>query len=321
MALLYTGIDEAGYGPMLGPLCVASATIRVESWSAGEPAPDLWGMLGQAVCRSKREAKALVAVGDSKELKLSNSSVSKHPLHHLERGVLAFLGTRAGGERIGDDASLGQKLGARFEPQPWYGGGAMRLPLGVSAEMLAIDINTLRGAMARAGVELVDLRVRVIGEHEFNRIYREHKSKAAATGLALCELIGAAREHHEAGYASRIVCDRQSGRTRYKRLLGEVFADVVVEEESARASRYRCDGDTGVLLTPGADGAYFPVALASMAAKLVRELAMMRFNRYWSSRIPELKPTAGYVQDARRWLGDTRAYISDEERATMVRLA
>ena len=58
-----------------------------------------------------------------------------------------------------------------------------------------------------------------------------------------------------------------------------------------------------------------------MAAKLVRELAMMRFNTYWCTRIPELKPTAGYVQDARRWLGDTREHITDEQRSQMVRLA
>ena len=43
------------------------------------------------------------------------------------------------------------------------------------------------------------------------------------------------------------------------------------------------------------------VALASMTAKLVRELAMHRFNRHWCGRVPELKPTAGYRQDASRW--------------------
>lgn len=320
MALIYTGIDEAGYGPMLGPLCVASATLRVEGWSAGDPAPDLWGVLADAVCKSKRAAKTRIAVWDSKDLKLANSSVTRHPLYHLERGVLGFLGA-CDGAMPGSDDALFDRLGACWEAHPWYGGSGIGLPLGHEVEMLGIECNALKRAMAKGGVELLDLRVRVVGEGEFNGLYRTHGSKAAATELALCELLGRSRGLSGPGGARRIVCDRQSGRTRYGRTLGRVFGDVVVEEESARASRYRCDGDTGVLLTPGADGAYFPVALASMAAKLVRELAMMRFNRYWSSRIPELKPTAGYVQDARRWLGDTRAYISDEERATMVRLA
>lgn len=320
MALIYTGIDEAGYGPMLGPLCVASATLRVEGWTPGEPAPDLWAMLESVVCKTKREAKARIAVGDSKDLKLANSSVTRHPLHHLERGVLAFLGAQRGTLPLVDH-DLYQCLGARHEAHPWYSGDAIDLPLGHDAALLGIEANDLRRAMSRAGVELLDLRVRVLGETEFNTIYRTHRSKAAATGLALGELISSSRELGQGATQRRIVCDRQSGRTHYGRMLGELFGSVQVEEESARASRYCCDEHTGVLLTPGADGAYFPVALASMAAKLVRELAMMRFNRYWGERIPELKPTAGYVQDARRWLGDAHADISAAEREAMVRLA
>lgn len=320
MALIYTGIDEAGYGPMLGPLCVASATLRVEAWSPGEPAPDLWQMLGQAVCKTKREAKSRIAVGDSKDLKLANSSVSKHPLFHLERGVLAFLGSRDGRARR-DDVGLLEELHAVQECHDWYGGDPIELPLGISSDMLGIETNLLRSVMSKAGVELLDLRVRIIGEGEFNELYRRHTSKAAATELALGELIGHAKSHAQTGHDSRIVCDRQSGRTRYAPALSRLFGAVQIEEESPRASRYRCDDRTGVLLTPGADGAYFPVALASMAAKLVRELAMMRFNRYWTERIPEMKPTAGYVQDARRWLHDTQDYITNEQRAQMIRQA
>jgi hypothetical protein len=39
-----------------------------------------------------------------------------------------------------------------------------------------------------------------------------------------------------------------------------------------------------------------------MIAKYTRELHMLRFNKYFVSEMPELKPTAGYVQDGRRFL-------------------
>jgi hypothetical protein len=63
-----------------------------------------------------------------------------------------------------------------------------------------------------------------------------------------------------------------------------------------------------------------------MSAKLVREMMMQRFNRYWLKRareagVAELKPTAGYTTDARRWLKDARAIVTSEERETMVRIA
>ena len=49
----------------------------------------------------------------------------------------------------------------------------------------------------------------------------------------------------------------------------------------------------------------FPTALASMTAKYVRELHMRLFNEWWQIHNPGLRPTAGYYQDARRFLGDT----------------
>jgi hypothetical protein len=71
----------------------------------------------------------------------------------------------------------------------------------------------------------------------------------------------------------------------------------------------------------GADGAYLPAALASMAAKLVRELLMLRLNRFFASRVENLQPTAGYVQDGRRWLADVAGLLqtSGFDQNTLVR--
>ena len=56
-----------------------------------------------------------------------------------------------------------------------------------------------------------------------------------------------------------------------------------------------------------------PVALASMLAKYIREAVMQRFNAYWCARMPELRPTAGYYGDARRFLADIQPLIASAE--------
>jgi len=114
-----------------------------------------------------------------------------------------------------------------------------------------------------------------------------------------------------------VVIDRQGGRVRYASALEEALpgASVRTAIETERVSRYEVEGDGRRMIVQfevEADGAHFPVALASMIAKLVRELAMERFNAYWSARAPELKPTAGYGTDGRLWIEDARRLIGPE---------
>ena len=58
-----------------------------------------------------------------------------------------------------------------------------------------------------------------------------------------------------------------------------------------------------------------------MIAKYVRELIMLRLNRVFRGRLPELKPTAGYVQDARRYLKEIEPVIIEMgvDRRTLIR--
>jgi len=93
--------------------------------------------------------------------------------------------------------------------------------------------------------------------------------------------------------------------------LQNAFADgiVLAEEEGRLRSVYRVEGlDREVRITfmPKADVTSFAVSLASMVSKYVRELLMREFNRFWQSHVPGLAPTAGYPQDAVRYIAAIR---------------
>ena len=63
---IYAGIDEAGYGPLLGPM-----TVACTAWSTDEALglwPDLWKPLSSAVCKRPTDHKGRVAIDDSKTL-------------------------------------------------------------------------------------------------------------------------------------------------------------------------------------------------------------------------------------------------------------
>ncbi|TVQ33709.1 MAG: hypothetical protein EA376_01650 [Phycisphaeraceae bacterium] len=330
--LIYAGVDEAGYGPRLGPLCVANSVLRIDSWTDGAPAPDIWELLSGVVGRTPVDAaRGLVAVNDSKRLKLANNCKIRHPLTHLERGVLSCLS--ALDRPAHTDLALFDALDAALESHPWYAGEPLPCPLSTTPDHLRVTANALAAGLQSRGVTVLDLQCETICETAFNSGVRESGSKAAVS-------FGAARRalrriwQRWGEEAPRVVIDRQGGRRSYGPLLQHTFpgCEVRTTHEAINISRYEihetaapADGRRPrrmvVQFQVEADSAHFPTALASMAAKLVRERAMLRFNRYWSDRIPELKPTAGYGLDARRWLEEIGPVVSRNERDLLVRRA
>lgn len=330
MSLLIAGIDEAGYGPTLGPLCVGLSIFRIRDWKRGDPAPDLWSLLSNAICKKPSDSRGRIPIADSKALKLSNDSKTRHPLVHLERGVLAFL--RWLDQSPTTDLELFRSLNAELASDPWYTGEPVSLPMGQTAGQIAIASARLAAAMESAGVELVGLSCRLIHEQEFNGIVERSGTKAEATATAFGEFLRRLAAMDLTGTSVRLVCDQLGGRTSYEGLIGRELPGFAVSclAESGDRSRYAVanpdrdgqeDDDFIIQFMPEAEAAHVPVALASMVAKLTRELAMQRFNRYWCERCPELKATAGYSTDARRWLTEMRDELVESERTALVRIA
>ena len=86
--------------------------------------------------------------------------------------------------------------------------------------------------------------------------------------------------------------------------LAEVLDDRMIFSvgESRERSVYRV-GSTELRFQMKAE-ANFPVALASLFCKYVRELSMQVFNEFWAEHVSGLKPTAGYPVDAVRFKQD-----------------
>jgi len=342
MALIYAGIDEAGYGPLLGPLCVGLSVFHVEQWAEGENAPNLWKTLATGVCRKPNDRRRRIAIDDSKALKLSNDRGSDgsgpHPLTHLERGVLACLATLSE-DCPETDAGFFERIGARLPDEPWYSGEPAQWPVGTTADAIRVSANTLRAALQRSGVTVALLRCQAMGESVFNELVRTAGTKAAATEASLVEhlwtvwdrwgSVGADAPPDSGSGGVRVVCDRQGGRAYYAEMLHRAFPGVEVVEthHSETQSRYelRGVGDDGkprhmhILFLVESERQHLPVALASMVAKLTRDSLMARFNRHWCARMPELKPTAGYRNDAWRWLDDAGAVLTAEDRKALIR--
>ena len=302
MPLLLIGIDEAGYGPLLGPLCHGYAAVRVPDTTT-ETAWDLWHALRPAVGRAGCRG---LAIDDSKKVYSGSDG-----LKSLEAGVRAFhvcanVGHR--GSAFDLDALLPAEDLADLRQDFWFEFNAPP----ESAELEPpFDSPKLHNALTKIGAEAVAVGARATSVRAFNSALAKWGNKADASWRVIARelkrLVSLSRPD-ESIFAA---IDRQGGRKFYAALIGETFetALVHVECETDGVSVYRIEQKSRCIRVGfyvEGDSKHLLVALSSMAAKLARERCMMRMNAFFQRHQPGLKSTAGYYGDAQRFLEETR---------------
>ena len=307
--LVYAGIDEAGYGPMLGPLCVGCTIFVLRDHDPAEGPPDLWRQLRPAVCRQPSDKRRRVAVDDSKKLKGPRDGPA-HPLRHLERGVLSFC--PFGDRPPATDDELFTQLHTLVPDRPWFAGPSA-VPVGSTPDELRIARARLQRELDRCGVCCEAIACRAIDVEEFNGAVDAAGTKAQVNLDAAIRILERIWTRYPSEHP-RVIVDRHGGRTQYATLLAEGLAGARVEvvAETDTLSRYRLDRDGSLMTVSFAvagDQRFLPVSLASMTAKYVRDLLMLRLNRFFQGHLPQLRPTAGYFQDGRRYLTEIKPLL------------
>lgn len=295
------GIDEAGYGPALGPLVVCGCVFRVPDELA-EPEADLWAPLAPAVVRAGRCRADQLRIADSKLV-----HQGRERLKRLETSVLGACPVDLPTDLPTVAGSFGIAPEHLADGEPWHADGLPQLPLEADAGRVAALREIFDAACRHCGITLHAVFGAVAQPWRFNRMVRASDNKAAVLWQLSAELLERAlAATADAGEPTAAVMDKQGGRNYYGPLLVRTFPMTMVDvlAESSRESRYRMTTRgraVDVTLREGADKASLPAALASMVAKYLREVFMHAFNRWWAVRAAEVAPTSGYWSDYPRW--------------------
>ena len=315
--MLHIGLDEAGYGPLLGPLVIGLSATRIPgSFPRSDPLRRrLTGLVCRPQPRERYEPALPVPLDDSKVL------YRRFGRDGLARAVGAF----AAAMDHAPPANLYDWI-LRFsdvDPEsfgcaPWFG-DLHTVPVPGYAWT-----GPLEPAFRERGVQALDLRVLPVDAGALNTAFHRW-NKARVLGIHTGTLLLGVLNRYPDEDAD-VWIDRHGGRRDYEDLLAEWFAFAAIRCvcREAHESRYyvQLPGRTIRLrFRTAADAHMLSVSWASVAAKFTRELFMQRFNTWFRIHCPTVRPTAGYYEDGRRFLGDVEGVVRSQslDRALLVR--
>ena len=241
--------------------------------------------------------------------------------------ALGQIGPEVADWRTSDVAS---ESGGHPSTTQWALLPTLCLPHQADADACCARAAGMRMILDALGVSLVAVACRAIYPAEFNALLCQGLNKSDILSRTTLALAASLRTKANAEPAL-IWCDRHGGRKHYSALVAQHFGATLVQTlaETPARSAYRVPPQVQTDLTEAkADlnqaqaanldiefnvggESQVPVAVASMTAKYIRELAMHAFNAFWSSRSPGLNPTAGYPVDALRWRCEARDAIAE----------
>jgi ribonuclease HII len=293
----YVGIDEAGYGSSLGPFVMAFTAVGFES----KPTiSDYWSMLSDWVFDHRNkvaDSMNKLGIGDSKQIsRLTNGlqmlGAPWRTLFHknlpAKINVSDFL------------ESIHCINRDHLKSEPWWN----------NTKVISLDKILASDADEDIVKPLFCAGVFVLGVNHFNSICELYGSKGAVTSTGWVNIVKFFSNQIRDGDRVEIFTDQHGGRNRYSSLIEKAFEQVVLTcpvRENNIESRYRPIGtsyELEIIFAPKGEGASPLVAMASMLAKHLREESMNIFNEFWVNFFDELRPTAGYPNDAKRFVSE-----------------
>jgi hypothetical protein len=229
---IVVGIDEAGFGPILGPLVVSSSVFSVPEHLI---AVDFWQVLRNSVGKHKKALAGRLLVTDSKKAYNRRAGTKQ-----LKRTVLAFL------KCLGQNpVTLNELLTflcpvflERLGTYPWYKNSTAYKITSDEADV-SIASGVLRDDMAANNIELLALNSCSLDVAHYNKIMTAVKNKSSVLFTATADLIQNAFD----AFGDRqlqILIDRQGGRVHYRKILQRMFLgmELRILHESSTMSCY-----------------------------------------------------------------------------------
>ena len=301
MFKVLSGIDEAALGPILGPYCCALTSFEVTNNI------ELFDVFS--------EFKKVI-VGDSKKLYKSGKSI-----RDLENTALSFYSSFCKTQpttlmNLLSNLIIDKKHLNELCAIPWFNNiKNLQLPIKCDSREIQMNSDNLTEFLKIKKLKIKNIKVDVVSADRFNKILLNGFNKSQCCQQILGPLLKDSLDDQ-----SRLTVDRQGGRRYYGEWLIDIYpgTNISVNKETQDLSSYNISNSIIQFQVKG-DEKFLETALASIFSKYIRELMMICFNDYWVKTFPDIKSTAGYPLDGKRFINDLNSRGADYNKMILIR--
>ncbi len=295
--MIIIGIDENGYGPILGPLIITATAFKVKKRE------DLWHILN--ISKNPDDYPEKLIVTDSKKL-FSRSSFRRCQMGELAVSAFFYLLFKTlpkNPDRFLSKVLLNfslfpqlcEKSKSKYRPC-WE---EISLPLWLKQKKgIAEEAGKLKERLKKERIEFLGLKALFLCPFQFNKLTND-ESKSYINYLQFEKLISYFLRKKEKEFL--IFADRIGGQRRYLPFLKEGSLKnwrCQTLEESIEVSSYKLnlkEKIAVIFFLQNGEEKEFPVALSSLFGKYIREISIERINRFFQRYGDQrLKSVSGY---------------------------
>lgn len=288
---VFTGIDEAGLGPVLGPLCYGLVSFvlpdaEITTWRS---------QLKQIIKENELfldDSKKIFQGADRSE-RLEKAVTDVFGFYYSEKERLQV-------KNLYLNTALNKKGNWNFYP----------VYKNVLSEFFPPKVVAY---LADKPDWRVKLGVTSCFEGEMNEVFDKGLNKSEMALLKVGALIESVLSVHPHERNLEFSIDKQGGRQFYGNFIADLFPFEPIETicETPDVSEYYLEKGKQKLkfgFYKKGDALYEEISMASLLAKWLRETYMNAFNSFWLKQ-HKIAPTAGYPEDGKRFINEMMPYF------------
>lgn len=270
------GIDENGLGPRLGMFCVTASVFECRNYDRAK----FWDICGNTGVNDSKLVMSSGHLEKGRDIVLLYSKLFSGKTLNTADGFIELMS-------FSKPRLIKKKCPPHCREMCW--GRDFEFPVRAGLEN---SVKIAKDYMRKNGIKLQTVETIFYCPREFNKGINRYENKLSLEFVILEKFF---RKYYNLFDADLLfLCGKLGGTKRYGRFFNYMKNFKLLKKREGSDSSYKFKNFGEIKFIRNGDALHSPIALSSIFGKLVREIFLVKMNRFFRALSPSLPIASGY---------------------------